>query len=555
MKTVFGTALVLLVLSTVGGATDHPLRDPQQPAQTMDRHVDLVAIPQPDLNGVGPAVQQQIRAAQMMLSDTLARPDTTVLQRGDAFGRLGQIYQAYGFDDAARAAYTNAEKLAPESYKWHYYSGYLKQRIGDESALDSYQTAQKLKPKEQFILLRLGNLELAFGRPDLAKSWFQKAMNQPGFPSAAALMGLGKVALTEHQYAAALKYFKDALAREPQASSLHYQLAMTYRGLGEAAKMQKEMAARGEREPAIKDPLLDEIDFLKQGKVALLERATKAMNEGRFVDAASSYREMTRIDPDDAIAYRYLGVALAKSGKRTDALGSYNRALQLDPNNAAVHYSMAVLLIQAGKQDEAIDHLRQASRLDPGLVAAHFQLANLLMRKGEDVEAAGEYALVVSADPQNGFARLMQGMALIHSGDYAGARKTLEEAASVLPNDPDIANALARLLAAAPDAAVRDENRALRIVESLVQKQQGDPFEVGVTLAMAQAAVGRFKEAAFYQQALIRQMESSGEPDLARRLQRNLDLYTHQKACTQPWTPDDPVFYPVPGKLEVSNAN
>ena len=311
MKTASGITLILLVLSTVASATDFSLQvSHQQSAPTTDKHIDLVEIPQPDLNSAGPPVQQQIQAAQTMVADVLARPNTSSSQRGDAFGRLGQIYQAYGFDDAARAAYTNAAKLAPQSYKWHYYSGYLKQRIGDESALDSYQSAQKLRPKDRHVLLRLGNLELAANRPDLAKSWFLKSMDQPDSASAATLMGLGKVALAEHQYPAALKYFKEALAREPQASSLHYQLAMTYRALGETAQMQKEMEARGDKEPTIKDPLLDEIDLLKQGKVALLERATKAMNEGRFVDAAASYREMIRIDPDDAIAYRYLGVAL-----------------------------------------------------------------------------------------------------------------------------------------------------------------------------------------------------------------------------------------------------
>lgn len=405
------------------------------------------------------------------------------------------------------------------------------------------------------MLLRLGSLELVANRPEMAKAWFLKSMDQPGSGSAAALTGLGKVALAEHQYPAALKYFKEALAREPEASSIHYQLAMTYRALGDTSQMQKEIEARGDIEPTIKDPLLDEIDLLKQGKVALLERATKAMNENRFVDAAASYREMIRIDPNDAIAYHYLGVALAKSGKRTEALESYEHSLQLDPNSAAVHYSIGVLLIQAGKQDRAIDHLLQATRLDPGLVSAHFQLANLLMREGKNEEAAGEYAVVVGVDPRNGFARLMQAMALIHSGDYARARKVLEEGSLALPNDPDIANSLARLLAAAPDPAVRDGDRALRIVNSLAQNQQGDAFEVGVTLAMALAAVGRFKEAAFYQQALIQQVERSGTSDLTRQLRRNLDLYTHQKPCTLPWDPDDPIFYPVPGKLEVSTAN
>jgi len=116
-------------------------------------------------------------------------------------------------------------------------------------------------------------------------------------------------------------------------------------------------------------------------------------------------------------------------------------------------------------------------------------------------------------------------------------------------------DSLARLLAAAPEPAVRDENRALRIVQSLVQNQQGDAFEVGVTLAMTLAALGRFKEAAAYQQALIQEAEKSGAPDLARRLRRNLDLYNRQKPCIQPWAPDDPIFHPALGNLQVSTGN
>jgi hypothetical protein len=72
---------------------------------------------------------------------------------------------------------------------------------------------------------------------------------------------------------------------------------------------------------------------------------------------------------------------------------------------------------------------------------------------------------------------------------------------------------------------------------------------------MALAAVGRFKEAAFYQQAVIQQLESSRKFTLARQLRQNLDLYAHQKPCSRPWAPDDPIFHPVPGKLELSMGN
>ena len=516
---------------------------------------DLVEVPQPDLARVDPVVQEHIRAAQTTLATALASPHTPAAEKGEAFGGLGQIYQAYGFVDAALACYQNAAKLQPQSFKWHYYSGFLEQRRGEtESALRAYRQAQALQPNDRCVLLRLGYLELDASHLDSAESWFVKSMAQPN-PPAAAMAGLGKVALAAHEYPAALKYFKQALTREPQASSLHYQLAMTYRALGDTTRMKEQLQARGATEPTIKDPLLDEIDLLKQGKVGLLERATRAMHERHFADAAASYRQMIRLDPNDAIAYRYLGVALAMSGNRKQALLEYEHSLQLDPNNAPAHYSIGILLIEAGKDEAAIPHFRDAIRLDPGRIATHFQLANLLMRQGKDDEAGREYAAVVALDPQNRFACLMQAMAAIHAGAYAQGRSLLEEAALAFPADPDIGNALARLLAAAPDPAVRDENRALRIIESLVQKQQGDPFEAGVTLAMVLAAVGRFKEAASYQAAIIHELESSRQFALANQLRQNLDLYEHGKRCTTPWAQNDPVFSPVPGKVGLPSVD
>jgi tetratricopeptide (TPR) repeat protein len=518
---------------------------------------DLVEIPRPELAGVDQPVQEQIRAAQAALTAALggskSSSSSRAVEKARAFGSLGEIYQAYGFDDAALACYANAAKLEPQSFRWEYYAGYLHQRNGDtESALREYQRAVTLKPGNASTMLRLGNLELSANHLDSARAWFGKALALRNSSAAAALTGLGKVALIEQKYPAALKYFQEALAREPQASSIHYQLAMTYRGLGDLRQMQENMQARGDVEPNIEDPLLDEIGVLKQGKVGLLERGSAAIHEKRFADAISSYRQMISLYPSDPIAHMYLGVALAKAGKSGEALEQYAEAERLAPGSAPVQYNMGILLIDTGKEEEAMAHFREAIRLDPGLAASHFQLANLLMRHKKDEEAGREYGIAATLEPQNGFARLMQAMASVRSGAYAQARSLLEDASLALPRDPDIANALARLLAAAPDPAVRDERRALQIIESLVRSEQGDGFEEGVTLAMALAAAGQFQEAAETQRAIIHQLEESRKFELARLLRQNLDLYEHQKPCRRPWASNDPIFTPVPSNLQLS---
>ena len=544
-------AIALVVASESAGSDVCAAQS--EPPQPPSRQVDLIEVPQPDLAGVDAPVKDQIRASQAGLAAAMARSDAPRARLTAAFGALGQIYQAYGFDDAALACYTNATRLDTQSFQWFYLLGYLRQKNGDsEEAARDYRRALTLNSSYNPALLRLGALELTLDHPAAAKDFFTKAMAQRH--SSAALTGLGKVALTESQYGAAVKDFTEALAREPKASSVHYQLALAFRGLGDMAHAQEQLQARGETEPDIQDPLLDRISLLKQGRLSLVQRGGAAMRENRFADAVSAYEQLVRLDASDPLAFEYLGVALARQGKRDEALKQYAQALQLDPSSASAHYDIAILLLQERREEEAIVHFRQAVQLDPGHVMAHFQLANLLMRRGKDAGAEREYESVVSLDPRNGFARLMQAMAAVHAGSYARARTLLEDAAAALPGDPDIADALARVLAAAPDAAVRAPGRSLRIVETLVRNQQGNPLEEGITLAMALAAVGQFQKAAAYQQALIEQLEASHQDALARSLRQNLIRYQQGKTCQAPWAGADPIFTPVPGKVELSSG-
>ena len=535
---------IALALALGGDAVAAPQANPQATASA--ENTDLIPIPPPDISAVDPPVQAQIKEAQLALINVMERPNSSDAERADAYGALGQIYQAYDFGDAALACYANASRFQPKAFRWPYLAGYLHQRTGDSEAAErDLQKSLAAKPDNVAAMLRLGGVELTLSKPDEAQSLFSKALAaDPN--SAPALYGLGKVALIQHQFPAALEYFKKALALDPKASSIHYQLAMTYRGLGDMPHMQEELKLRGQDEPTILDPNLDQVNLLKQGKVELLDRGSKAFREGRLNDAVAAYRQMAELYPSDAIVRTYLGVALAKSGEQKEALEQYQIALQLNPNNATADYNMGVLLVAMGRETDAITHFREAVRIDPNLADAHFQLANLLMRERKDEEAGREYAAAVSIDPQNGFGRLMQAMAAVQLGDYAQARSILEQAAIALPKDPDIANALARILAAAPVPAVRDEKRALEIVSNLVQHQQGDALEDGITLAMALASVGQFQQAAKYQQSMIANLEQAGRPDLARALRPNLALYQQGKPCRVPWAKNDPIFTPVP---------
>jgi len=95
------------------------------------------------------------------------------------------------------------------------------------------------------------------------------------------------------------------------------------------------------------------------------------------------------------------------------------------------------------------------------------------------------------------------------------------------PQDGRLALQLARLLAAAPDSAIRDGATALRLAEQLFSREQS--LAHGETLAMALAEVGRFQQAAELQQSLIDAVRAQGRDELMPALQAALEDYAAER--------------------------
>jgi hypothetical protein len=103
-------------------------------------------------------------------------------------------------------------------------------------------------------------------------------------------------------------------------------------------------------------------------------------------------------------------------------------------------------------------------------------------------------AKVVKLTLQNRLARLFEVVALVRATrTHDKARNLLEEGLAAYPGDPRFVQSLARLLAASPDAHVRDGAQALRLSQKLYAQ-----FPIvgnAETLAMAHAELDQFKQA------------------------------------------------------------
>jgi tetratricopeptide (TPR) repeat protein len=545
-------SILSVVCLATGFARKGPAQDFRVSTAATEKHVagsqsipSLEPIPNPDLSGMEDVVLEQLRDARAGLLTLSQKPDAPVSQLGQAYGDMGMLYQAYGLQEGAKACYLNARTLAPHEFKWHYYLGYLYRTAGDfQKAVNCFQTAMEIRPDE-VVLLRLAEANLDLEHTESAKPLFERVLSSSG-SSAAAMTGLGKILLRERDFAEAVRYLNQALALQPQASSIHQLLAVAYRGLGDLPQAQAHLLEQGQAVPIVPDPFVDDLEKLKKGKTNLLVRARQAMDQGHFKEAVVAFRRIVAMLPDDANSRANLGVALGQAGDVQEATAQLSEALRLAPDDAHAHYSLALLLLAARSEQQAMEHLQIAVKLDPGRKEAHFQLANLLMRAKRYEEAEREYSQVVRIEPGNAAARIMDAMASVRIKHYSQARDRLERAHKILPDDFDIANALARLLAASPEKDVRDGSRSLLLIQQAVRARGAMDVNQGQTLAMALAEVGQFTRAAELQRSILQEVEQSKDLDLVPTLRENLALYERGQACRLPWRDDDPIFYPVP---------
>ena len=178
--------------------------------------------------------------------------------------------------------------------------------------------------------------------------------------------------------------------------------------------------------------------------------------------------------------------------------------------------------MRAGSETQSIITAQRSTRTraNRGL---NEELAAVLESAGRFEEAAPFRRRLVELDPGDGTARLREAIAWVQAGRIELGRERLEEGVTVLPDDLLLLNTLARLLATAADAALRDGRRSLEIAERLYSERPSLDF--AETLAMAYAELGSFTEAAAVQKALIRQVRGTAQEGHLPRLEANLERY------------------------------
>jgi tetratricopeptide (TPR) repeat protein len=144
------------------------------------------------------------------------------------------------------------------------------------------------------------------------------------------------------------------------------------------------------------------------------------------------------------------------TGKPDEGLRSYDRAFAMAPNDpyvvsryAEVHLERADVLYVEGRLDEATAEFRKAV-VDPRWLdswIAYDGLGLIAMSQGDLEGARSNFLSAVGHNPHHGDGYYNLGVTLTALGDTALALRSYEEAMKLDPDDPDVPNILAWLLA------------------------------------------------------------------------------------------------------------
>jgi tetratricopeptide (TPR) repeat protein len=364
-----------------------------QSTQRLHRE-NLVTVHFPDLSQLESDVRNQITSQQNSLAAAVKDPSANL---SEAYGAMGEVYHAYSLTAPARECYVNANRLAPQDFRWIYLLAKLDQLEGRvDDAIRRFREVIALQPQFVAAQVNLGNIYLELNRLDDAEHSLSTALEIEK-QNPAAHYGLGQVALSRRRYADAVTHFEKALAQAPAANRIHYALAMAYRGLQNAEKAKLHLARQGTVGVRVADPLMARLSELVQSARVYLIRGRQALEAKRYEEAAAEFRKAIAANPESVPAHVNMGATLTQLGDLKGAVEEFEKTLVIDPDNTNAHYNLAVLLSNENNHERAITHLKVVIGINPNDLGARLLLVQQLSKLGRCDEAAALQQKLIEA--------------------------------------------------------------------------------------------------------------------------------------------------------------
>lgn len=447
--------------------------------------------------------------------------------------RRGLVLRGLGRVEDARADLAEALRLAPGNISAHIHMGQLQLAEGEvDAAIDHLRRARAARPRDATVLSALARALARRGDVAEARRLATEARGrEPGrivddARFAAVVMEArtlqsfitrGEVILMEGDPEAAIAEIQRGLRLGHDPGSMYSTMARFRYAM---------------RQPLACIEAADAAIAAGRGGTEVRQlRVMSLLRLGRVDEAAESIAEMLEMAPDDVAVRRLAAEVATARGDHRTALEHHDAVLARvqTPEDRRLR---AATLVELGRNAEAIAELEALAGRDDSS-ATWLALGEARRAAGRTAAALEAYrSAEVNADgPMPG--RRVAAM-LMRQQSWVEAEARLRSLRARWPDDPNVINDLAWLLATCPEASRRRGPEAVALIDPLVRRTRRQIAPILDTSAAALAAAGRWDDAV----ATIDEALALLAADAADAAEAGLAAYRERRAAyleRRPW--------------------
>jgi tetratricopeptide (TPR) repeat protein len=351
--------------------------------------------------------KQNYTAAETLLHKLVERDPASYVGWFD----LGFVENAMGNVDASISAYRKSVAAKPEVFESNLNLGLQLAKSSQPDAEEFLRAATRLKPTSHVeegqyrAWLALGHT-LEQSKPEQALDAYQRAAAlQP--KEAEPHFAAGMLFEQQNKYGEAEQEYKRALALDPKSQDAVMGLANIY--------------MRGRRFPEAEDYLRKLMEQKPNSAPVEIQLGRVLAAEGKNEEAIAALQAGIKLAPDDEAAHRDLADLYTTAGKNDLAEPEYLALVAAHPNDAELHRRLGQTLLREKKTKEAQQEFLTAIKLKPDLGEAYGDLA---FAAGEN----GNYELAIRALgarskllPENAVTYFLRASAYDHLRDFKAA--------------------------------------------------------------------------------------------------------------------------------------
>lgn len=238
-------------------------------------------------------------------------------------------------------------------------------------------------------------------------------------PTAVTSLEEGNRAMRAGDHEAAIAAFRQVVSLSPRFAEGFLNLAVAEERAGHPDKAKEALGK------ALK------LKATLRGVNFLLGISTYQLND--FDAAQAAFARETRIDPGDAAAWMWTGVAALAAGRNDQAVAPLTRAKQIDPRNIDTLYHLGRAYLLLSK-----DSYGEMYHLDPDSARVHETLAQADVQAGKSGDAIAEYTRAITKSPTQPGVREELADELWRAMKLDDADHEYGEALRITPGDPVI---------------------------------------------------------------------------------------------------------------------